>query len=126
MYNLFMAKIIKKKKREILIEKASKNKSEFLDFLKNYNVLELAIGVVIGSAVKDLTTSIANDMIMPIIGIMSPTGSWREIVFTIAGSDFKIGNLIGSLLNFLIIALLVFVVIKKILKIENAPSKKHL
>ncbi|MFA5895038.1 MAG: MscL family protein [Candidatus Shapirobacteria bacterium] len=121
-----MAKIIKKKKREILIEKASKNKSEFLDFLKNYNVLELAIGVVIGSAVKDLTTSIANDMIMPIIGIMSPTGSWREIVFTIAGSDFKIGNLIGSLLNFLIIALLVFVVIKKILKIENAPSKKHL
>lgn len=102
-----------------VIERASKNKNEFLDFLKNYNVLELAIGVVIGGAVKDLTTSIANDMIMPIIGILSPTGSWREIVLTIAGSDFKIGNLLGSVLNFIIIALLVFVVIKKILKIEK-------
>lgn len=119
-----MTKTIKKKKREIIIEKASESKNEFLDFLKNYNVLELAIGVVIGSAVKDLTTSIANDMIMPIIGIMSPTGSWREIVFTIAGSDFKIGNLIGSLLNFLIIAVLVFIVIKKILKIDSSKLKK--
>ena len=119
-----MEKIIKKKRREVLIEKASESKNEFLDFLKNYNVLELAIGVVIGSAVKDLTSSIADDMIMPIIGMMSPTGSWREIVFTVAGSDFKIGNLIGSTLNFLIIALLVFVVIKKILRIEKNPKSK--
>jgi len=119
-----MVKTIKKKKREIIIEKVGKNKNEFLDFLKNYNVLELAIGVVIGSAVKDLTTSIANDMIMPIIGILSPTGSWREIVFTVAGSDFKVGNMIGSLLNFLIVAVLVFVVIKKILKIEDNKIKK--
>lgn len=121
-----MEKTLKKRKREIIIEKASASRNEFLDFLKNYNVLELAIGVVIGSAVKDLTSSIADDMIMPIIGMMSPTGSWREIVFTVAGSDFKIGNLIGSTLNFLIIAILVFVVIKKILKIENAPGKKHI
>ena len=94
-----------------------------MDFLKNYNVLELAIGVVIGGAVKDLVTSIANDMIMPVVGILSPTGSWKEIVFTIAGSDFKIGNLLGSVLNFLIIAILVFIVIKKILKIESVNSK---
>ena len=119
-----MVEVIKKKKREIIIEKASASKNEFLDFLKNYNVLELAIGVVIGSAVKDLTSSIADDMIMPIIGIFSPTGSWREIVFTVAGSDFKIGNMIGSLLNFLIIAVLVFVVIKKILKIDSSKLKK--
>ena len=97
--------------------------NEFVDFLKNYNVLELAIGVVIGGAVKDLVTSIANDMIMPVVGILSPTGSWKEIVFTIAGSDFKIGNLLGSVLNFLIIAILVFIVIKKILKIESVNSK---
>lgn len=113
---------VKEGRTKIIIEKASESRNEFLDFLKNYNVLELAIGVVIGSAVKDLTSSIADDMIMPIIGMMSPTGSWREIVFTVAGSDFKIGNLIGSLLNFLIIALLVFIVIKKILKIEKKPK----
>ncbi|MBI2464962.1 MscL family protein [Candidatus Shapirobacteria bacterium] len=118
-------KVVKVKagRTKIIIEKASESKNEFLDFLKNYNVLELAIGVVIAGAVKDLTTSIANDMIMPIIGIISPTGSWREIVFTIAGSEFKIGNMMGSTLNFLIIALLVFVVIKKILRIENSKVK---
>jgi large conductance mechanosensitive channel len=124
-----MVKKLKKKigtiKNVAIVEKASKNKNEFLDFLKNYNVLELAIGIVIGGAVKDLTNSIAEDMIMPIIGMMSPTGSWREIVVTVAGSDFKVGNLMGSLLNFIIIAGLVFVVIKKILKIDHAPSKKN-
>lgn len=101
-----------------------KNKNEFLDFLKNYNVLELAIGVVIGGALKDLTASIVNDLIMPIIGILTPTGSWREIVLVVAGSEFRIGNLISSSLNFLIIALFVFVVINKILKMEKIDKKK--
>lgn len=101
-----------------------KTKNEFLDFLKNYNVLELAIGVVIGGAVKDLVTSIANDMIMPVIGIISPDGSWRSIAFKIAGSEFKVGNLLASTINFLIIALVVFITVKKILKIESIDGKK--
>jgi large conductance mechanosensitive channel len=100
-------------------EKNTKNKSEFGEFLKNYKVVELAIGVVIGGAVKDLVTSIADDLLMPVIGILSPDGSWRSIVIKLAGSDFKIGNLLGSIVNFLIIATVVFVVIKKILKIDN-------
>ena len=87
-------KYIMENKTKIL-DKVKNNHHEFLDFLKNYKVIELAIGVVIGNAVKDLVTSIAQDMIMPIIGIFTPSGSWRELVFTIAGSDFKIGNLIG-------------------------------
>ncbi|MFZ2153419.1 MAG: MscL family protein [Microgenomates group bacterium] len=97
--------------------KKSKKIGEFWEFLKNYNVMELALGVVIGGAAKDLVTSIVNDMIMPIIGIISPSGSWREMVLTIAGSDFKIGNFLGASINFLIIAILVFIVIKKILKV---------
>ena len=51
-------------------EKIKKNQGEFLDFLKNYNVIELAIGVVIGNAVKDLVTSIAEDILMPVVGIL--------------------------------------------------------
>jgi len=104
-------------------EKLGKDKNEFFEFLKNYRVIDLAIGVVIGSAVKDLVASIADDLLMPIIGILTPDGSWRSIVINIYGSEFKIGNLIGSLLNFLIIALVVFVVIKKILKIEKNDEK---
>ena len=102
-----------------MVEKVKQNHHEFFDFSKKYNVLELAIGVVVGGAAKDLVNSIANDMIMPIIGIVSPNGSWRSLAFKIAGSEFKVGNLLGSALNFLIIAGIVFVVMKKILKVEE-------
>ena len=87
--------------------------------MKNYKVIELAIGVVIGNAVKDLVTSIAQDMIMPIIGIFTPTGSWKTISLFIMGSEFKVGNLISASLDFAIVALIVFVVVKKLLKIND-------
>lgn len=112
-----------KKIHSKVLDKVSKNKNEFMDFLKNYNVVELAIGIVIGGAVKDLVASIADDLLMPIIGMLTPDGSWRSIVISVYGSEFKIGNLIGSLLNFLIIAAIIFIVIKKILKIEKDNAK---
>lgn len=103
------------KKKSKVVEKVKQSNNEFLSFLKKYNVMELAIGVVIGGAAKDLVNSVANDMIMPIVGIVSPNGSWRSLVFKIANSEFKIGNLLGSALNFLIIAIVVFVISKKLI-----------
>ncbi|MFA7301197.1 MAG: MscL family protein [Candidatus Shapirobacteria bacterium] len=102
-----------------ILDKVKNNHHEFLDFLKNYKVIELAIGVVIGNAVKDLVTAIAQDLIMPIVGIFTPTGSWRELVFIVAGSEFKIGNIISALLDFAIVAFIVFIVVKKLLKIND-------
>lgn len=100
-------------------EKAIKNKNEFLEFLQKYNAIELAFGVVIGGASKDLVNSIVNDLIMPIIGALSPSGSWREIQLTLGAVSFKIGNFFGSLVNFLIVAIIAFIIVKKILKIEK-------
>ena len=105
--------------KQKILDKVKSNKNEFLDFLRNYKVIELAIGVVIGNAVKDLVTSIAQDMIMPIIGIFTPTGSWKTISFFIMGSEFKVGNLISASLDFAIVALIVFIVVKKLLKIND-------
>ncbi len=105
--------------KQKILEKVKNNHHEFLDFLKNYKVVELAIGVVIGTAVKDLVTAIAQDLIMPIVGIFTPTGSWKDLVFTIAGSDFKIGELISASLDFAIVALIVFIFVKKLLKIND-------
>jgi len=110
--------------KQKILDKVKNNHHEFLDFLKNYKVIELAIGVVIGSAVKDLVTSIAEDLIMPIIGIFTPSGSWKDLVFTVMGSQFKIGNLISATLDFVIVAVIVFIVIKKILKIEDETKLK--
>jgi len=105
--------------KQKILDRVKNNHHEFLDFLKNYKVIELAIGVVIGNAVKDLVTAIAQDLIMPIVGIFTPSGSWRELVFTVAGSDFKIGNIISASIDFAIVAIVVFIVIKKILKLEE-------
>lgn len=116
MAGIFMKK---EKTKNILLEKAKNNKSEFFDFLKNYNVISLAIGVVLGNAAKELVTALVNDIIMPIIGIISPGGQWREITIPMASSELRVGNLLGSLVDFLIVAVVVFLVVKKLLKIET-------
>lgn len=102
--------------------KLDKKENEFLEFLKNYKVIELSIGFVVGNAVKELVTSIANNLIMPVVGLLTPTGSWREWEWVLLGAHLKIGNLIAAGLDFLIVALVVFLVIKKILKIENVKG----
>lgn len=89
---------------------------EFIDFLKKQKVVSLAVAFVIGGAAKDLVTSTVNNLIMPIIGIITPSGSWREINFEIIGSKFAIGQFLGSLVDFVIIAFLAFFVTKKLLK----------
>lgn len=101
-----------------MIEKVKTNKNEFLEFLTKYNVLQLAVGVVLGTAAKDLVSSIANNLIMPVIGLITPKGSWREWAIPLGSSQFGIGQLLSSFLDFLIVAGVVFVVVKKILKIE--------
>lgn len=109
--------------KQKIINKIKNNHHEFVDFLKNYKVIELAIGVIIGNAVKDLVTSITQDLIMPIIGIFTPSGSWKSMAINILGSEFKIGNFISATLDFTIVAIIVFIVIKKILKIEDLAKK---
>lgn len=94
--------------------------SEFFDFLKEQKVISLAIAFVIGSAAKDLVTSTVNNLIMPIIGIITPSGSWREISFQVLGSKFAVGSFLGSLIDFIIVALLIFFVTKKLLKNDKS------
>jgi len=99
-------------------QKILKTKNEFVEFLKNYNVFQLAIGVVVGTAAKELVTSIVNDLVMPILGVLEPSGNWKNWAWQVGGVSLKVGNFAASLIDFLIIALIVFVVVKKVLKID--------
>lgn len=114
---------VKKIQKSQIVVKAHKNKQEFVEFIKEYNVIQMAIGVVIGNAVKELVTSLANNLIMPFVNIMTPSGSWKELEWSVGNAQFKIGLLISSLLDFFIVALVVFIVINKILKIDIKKSK---
>lgn len=99
-------------------------KKEFLDFLKSNNFTQLTIGIILGAAGKDLVTSLSTNIIMPLVGLLTPSGSWKEIALTVGKTQFNIGVFLSSILDFIIIALVVFVVIKKILRLETEVKKE--
>ena len=107
----------------MILSRAKASKNEFVEFLTKYNVVQLAVGVVIGTAVKDLVNSIANNLIMPLVGLVTPSGNWQEWVVKIARAEFNLGLLLSSFLDFLIVAVVVFVVLKKILNIDLSKRK---
>jgi large conductance mechanosensitive channel len=93
--------------------------SEFKAFLKEYGVVGLALGVIIGGKAGELVTSIVDGLLMPIIGLGMPDGKWEEMVM----GPFKIGIVIAALIKFLVVAYFVFFVSKKLLK-EDTVGKK--
>lgn len=96
---------------------------EFLEFLKEYKIVSLAMAFVMGAASTSLVNSFVKDIFMPIIEPFMAAGSWKEAMFKIGPIHIAYGSFLAELFNFLILALIIFIVIKKLLKIE-AKAKK--
>lgn len=105
--------------------------NEFKAFLTKSNALALAIGVIIGAAVANVVSALSADVLMPIIGLLLPGGSWRDakIVLGSVVKDGKVtenailyGHFLGTMLDFVIIALIVFMITKSMLKPAPAPA----
>jgi large conductance mechanosensitive channel len=97
--------------------------SGFIAFLKNYGVIGLAIAVIIGAAVGKLVGSLVADIIMPVVTFFIPSGNWREATLALGPIVLKVGSFIGNIIDFLIIALVVYLMAKWILR-EETVSKK--
>jgi len=91
-------------------------RKEFTEFLNKYGVIGLAIGFIIGGAAGKLVSSLVNDIFMPMITLFIPGIQWQNIVLKIGAQELKIGQFAGTLLDFLIIALIVFVLMKQLAK----------
>ena len=89
---------------------------EFMEFLNKYGVIGLAVAFVIGAAVTRLVTALVTDLIMPIIGALIPGGDWRTATLNIGSIKFMVGDFIGVLIDFIIIALVIFILVKSIVK----------
>lgn len=89
---------------------------EFLEFISKYGVIGLAIGFIIGSASKDLVNALVADILMPIILFFVPGGAWREATVTIGPIVLSVGHFAGVLLDFFIIALIIFLLMRQIKK----------
>ena len=107
---------------------------EFFDFLKTFGIIGLAIAFVIGQASSKLVTAFVEDIINPLVGLFLPSGSLETLsanVTSVSGtmSEFKYGDLIANIIDFLIIALVVFVAYKflsryKIVEDKTKPESK--
>jgi large conductance mechanosensitive channel len=98
--------------------------AEFKAFLQKNNVMALAIGFILGAAVGKVVTALVNDLLMPIIGMAVPGGDWRQMVIPIGNAKLLIGDFMGTMLDFVIIAFAVFVIGKMFLKPEPTPDTK--
>ena len=96
---------------------------EFRKFLLQTNALALAIGVIIGGAVGKLVSSLAADILMPIVGLIIPGGSWRELKYVLStkpdgtpANAITYGAFLGAAVDFVIIAFIVFMITKALLR----------
>ncbi|MFL6343722.1 MAG: large conductance mechanosensitive channel protein MscL [Nitrososphaeraceae archaeon] len=96
---------------------------EFFDFLKTFGIIGLAIAFVIGQAASKLVTALVNDIITPFIGIFIPSGDLNAVSFTIGKSKFLVGDLISSIIDFLIIAFIVFLAYRQLSKFKLVEDK---
>jgi large conductance mechanosensitive channel len=90
--------------------------AEFMEFLKKYQVIGLAVAFVIGSAASTLVTALVKDLIMPFVGVLIPGGDWQTMVFLVGPVKFMPGDFVNALINFIIIALVIFMLVKYIMK----------
>lgn len=87
---------------------------EFKTFIARGNVMDMAVGVIVGGAFKAIADSLTADIIMPIIGIFVNQNSFANLSLTVGTAVIAYGNFIQAILNFLIMALVVFCLIKAI------------
>jgi large conductance mechanosensitive channel len=91
---------------------------EFKDFINKGNVIDLAVAVVLGTAFGAIVKSLVDGVIMPVVGALSPSGDWQHwMVWKI-----QIGAVLAASVNFVIIAFVVFLVVKKLMQFKKKPE----
>ena len=105
---------------------------EFKDFIARGNVIDMAVGVIIGGAFGKIVTSIVNDVLMPLIGVIIGGIDFTGLKFKIGESEILYGNFLQNVIDFLIIAFCIFILVKIVNKVtrkkeepvEEAPAPK--
>ncbi len=102
-----------------------KFKKEFKEFIQRGSVLDLAVGMIMGTAFNSIVTSLVNDIIMPIIGILIGGLHFKGLSIKIKDAVITYGNFIQNVVDFLVVALCLFYVVKIINKLEKKTKKEE-
>lgn len=92
---------------------------EFKEFALKGNIMDMAIGVVIGGAFQKIVNSLVNDIIMPAISVLTGNVDFSDLVLTVGNASIKYGNFITTIVDFLIIAFSIFLVVKYLNKLNK-------
>ena len=95
-----------------------------IEFLKEYSVIGLAIGVVVGQTSKDLVDSLVKGVFMPIVELLISKDRFENMVFTVKNVNFNIGSVLSAFLTFVIVMSLLYFIVKKIIKNDSFLPKK--
>ena len=121
-----MKKEDKQKMKEVnkeINKKVNKGISEFKEFITKGNVVDLAVGVIVGGAFSKIVTSLVNDILMPIIGILIGGMNFNNLSIKIADAKIMYGSFIQQVIDFLIISLSIFIFVKIINKITKKKDE---
>ena len=98
--------------------------SEFRTFIERGNVVDLAVGVVMGSAFSKIVTSVVDELLMPIIGIIIGGHDLSNLSINVGSAVIKYGSLINNIINFFIISFCIFILVKFINKLTSINKKE--
>ena len=101
---------------------------EFKEFISRGNVMDMAVGIIIGGAFTAIVSSLVEDIISPVIGMICGGIDFAGIAVTVGSAELLIGKFIMAIINFLLIALVLFCIIKAMNKFkkkeEEAPAEE--
>lgn len=115
----------RKVEKDEIIQKGNKVFGEFKEFIARGNVIDLAVGVIIGTAFKEIVTSIVDDVLMPLIGIIIGGIDFTGLKLEIGSATVNYGNFIQNVIDFLIVALCIFFFVKIIERVTKKKEKKE-
>lgn len=96
---------------------------EFKEFLKEYKITGLVVAFIMGGVVNTLVQSVVKDILMPLITSFLPAGDWETATLSVGSAVLKWGAFVSALLQFILIALVVFLLIKKVGSLEQTVQK---
>ena len=94
--------------------------NDFKKFISRGNILDLAVAMVVGSAFTAIVTSLVNDIIMPFICAIFGSATVEELYFLVNGAEIYYGKFIQAIINFLLVALVLFIVLRLVMNASNA------
>jgi large conductance mechanosensitive channel len=98
---------------------------EFRDFIARGNVIDLAVGIIIGASFTAIVTSIVEDLVNPLIGLIVGGVDFSSVSFGVGDAQFMVGNFINAVIKFVIIAWVVFLIVKAVNRVTTMAAKKE-